>query len=81
MMMERAFSYDFRHTDSSRLIWRIDNHGAWQSVASPCHVHADPDNEDTRIEFFSDSKKTDFTYAMHCVKSFYEGKPQDWESA
>ena len=81
MMAERSFSYDFREQESHKMIWRICNHKTWQPVTNGCHVHDNPDDEDARNECFPDSTKTDFMYVMHCLKNFYEGKPQDWEQA
>jgi hypothetical protein len=80
-MSERSFSYDFREEAGRRLIWRIDNHCRLQSVEAPCHVHRNPNNEGERFEYFTDSKKADFMYAMHCVKNYYQSKPQEWEVA
>jgi hypothetical protein len=78
-MVERSFYYDFRRKDGRQLIWRICNHRRQQPVTAPCHVHANPDDEEDRIECFPDSIEATFPYAMHCVKNFYEDKPQDWE--
>ena len=79
-MVERNFGYDFRDKSNDRLIWRVDNHGAWLPVTDPCHVHANPDDDDDRIECFPDSRGTTFLYAMHCIKNHYENKPQDWDA-
>jgi hypothetical protein len=78
-MTERIFAYDFRHIDTDKMIWRIDNHSTRQSITSPCHVHPNPENEEERNEFFSDSQGTDFPYVMRCVRKFYEQERQDWE--
>ena len=80
-MIERSFSYDLRERgDAGKLIWRIDNHNRKQPVTAPCHVHNLPhDPPDSRIECFVDSKKTDFPYAVHCIKNYFEGKSQEWE--
>jgi len=80
-MIERSFSYDLREKGTGRLVWRIDNHCRRQPVTNPCHVHAFPDAPDKRTEFFADSKSTTFMYAIHCVKNFFEGTPQDWEES
>lgn len=80
-MVERSFFYDFRKTDGRKLVWRICNHRRQRPVSARCHVHANPDNDKDLIECFPDSIKTIFPYAMHCVKNFYEGKPQEWEGA
>jgi hypothetical protein len=78
-MIRRNFSYDLRRCSTGRLIWRIDNHGSWQSIEEPCHVHIDPDDEEARLPFFENSKITIFPYVMHCLKNHYTGKQQDWE--
>ena len=78
-MVERSFFYDFRKIDGRKLIWRICNHRRQQPVTAGCHVHANADNEKDINEFFPDSINTIFPYAVHCVKNFYEGKPQEWE--
>jgi hypothetical protein len=80
-MIERSFSYDLREAGTGKLVWRIDNHCRRQPVSSPCHVHDSPNEPDKRNEFFSNSRRTDFTYVMHCVKNFFEGKPQEWEES
>ena len=76
-MLERDFAYDFRERGGAHPIWRVCNHCTKQSVDAPCHVHVEHD--DNVIECFPDSSKTDFTYAIHCIKNFYLGKPQEWE--
>jgi hypothetical protein len=78
-MSSRDFSYDLRDSRTNRLIWRICNHGCLRPVDDPCHVHANPDDEDERIECFDDSRKTTFDYVMHCLKLHFEGKSQEWE--
>jgi hypothetical protein len=78
-MVERSFYYDFRKRDGRELIWRICNHRMQQPVSAPCHVHTNPNDEEDRIECFPNSITTIFPYAVHCVKNFYENKPQDWE--
>jgi len=78
-MSERSFYYDFRKKDDRKLVWRICNHFVEKPVSAPCHVHVNPEKEKDFNEFFPDSVKTTFPYAMHCVKNFYEGKPQEWE--
>jgi hypothetical protein len=78
-MIERSFSYDLHERGTDKLVWRIDNHCRRQSVANPCHVHAFPDDPEDRSKGFPDSKQTVFTYAIHCIKNHFEGKPQEWE--
>jgi hypothetical protein len=75
-MVERKFMYDFRDDASHVLLFRICNHGAWQLVSKPCHVHVE--REENTVEFPSSEGK-DFTYALHCIKNFYQQKSQDWE--
>lgn len=76
-MLERNFAYDFRDKGSSDPIFRICNHGVWQSVSERCHVHVGEENN--TIECFPSSEKTDFSYVIHCIKNFYLAKRQDWE--
>jgi hypothetical protein len=78
-MSERSFAYDLRNTITGKLIWRIDNHSRRQPISSPCHVHANPEDEEQRIECFADSRKPNFPYAISCVRKFYEHEHQDWE--
>jgi hypothetical protein len=78
-LIQRSFSYDFRHEATGKLIWRIDNHCRLQPVSSRCHVHDNPDDESHRNEFFSDSRSTTFLYAMQCVNNFFSKKRQQWE--
>jgi len=78
-MVERSFSYDFRDRGTGKMIWRIDNHSRWQSVASRCHVHTNPDDEEELNEYFHNSQQTDFPYVMRCLRKHYEQEPQDWE--
>ena len=78
-LVERSFSYDLRHTESTKLVWRIDNHGCIRPISSPCHVHSNPEDEAERNECFNDSKTTIFPYAIGCVRKFYEEDRQDWE--
>lgn len=78
-MSERSFSYDLRNSNTGKLVWRIDNHSRRQPVSSPCHVHANSEDEGQRIEYFADSKTPDFPYAIRCVRKFYEQDIQDWE--
>lgn len=76
-MMERKFAYDFRDEGGAQPIFRVCNHAQWYSNNAPCHVHVGHD--DNRIECFTSSQGKDFTYIIHCIKRFYEGKPQDWD--
>jgi hypothetical protein len=75
-MLERNFKYDFRDSGSPDPLFRIDNHGVWQSVSEPCHVHVG--REDNLVSFPSSEGK-DFKYALHCIKNYYQQRPQDWE--
>jgi len=75
-MVERAFSYDFREVGSEQPIFRICNHERIKSVNEKCHVHVGP----IEHECFSDSTRTTFAYAIHCVKNHYLHKAQDWEN-
>ncbi len=90
-MAERSFSYDFRTKGAEHPIFRICNHeGLPQSIEARCHVHVedlkDKKTGESRLECFSDSigfpsnKGKDFAYAIHCIKNFYLGKPQEWEN-
>jgi hypothetical protein len=75
-MLDRNFAYDFRDRGSRDPLFRICNHGVWQSVCEPCHVHVG--REENVVEFPSSEGK-DFPYAIHCIKNFYQQKPQEWE--
>lgn len=74
--VERSFAYDFRDAGAVYPLFRICNHNATQSIKAPCHVHVDQDDE--RI-IFPTSEGKDFSYVIHCIKNFYQHKPQDWE--
>lgn len=76
-MVERAFGYDFRTKGSIDPIFRVCNHGSRQSVNEPCHVHVG--HEKNVIDCFENSIGKDFTYALKCVKNFYNNKKQDWD--
>jgi hypothetical protein len=79
-LVERAFSYDLREIATGKLIWRIDNHSRRQSVDAPCHVHVLPDDPpNSRTPLFENSRTAIFPYAIHCIKNYFEGKPQEWE--
>jgi hypothetical protein len=74
-MLERSFKYDFRDNGSPVPLFRICNHGAWQSASEPCHVHV---GTEENIVHFPSSEGKDFPYAIHCIKNFYRQKQQDW---
>jgi len=74
-MVERGFSYDFRQVSGIHPIFRICNHERIVPVSEPCHVHVGL----KELPLFSDSTKATFDYAIHCIKNFYNQKPQDWE--
>lgn len=74
-MVERGFSYDFRERGSVHPIFRVCNHEKIIPASEPCHVHVGQ----KELPLFPDSTKATFAYAMHCIKNFYTGKPQDWE--
>jgi hypothetical protein len=75
-VVDRNFNYDFREVDSPVPLFRIDNHGEWQSVFEPCHVHVG--REDVKVEF-SSSEGKNFQYVLHCIKRFYLNEQQDWD--
>lgn len=75
--VERRFMYDFRDAGSANPLFRICNHNDTQSINAPCHVHVNL--EKNVVNCFSTSEGKHFPYVIHCIKNFYQNKPQDWE--